>query len=94
MCEPPGGAGRTEELPVLVLLDGEYWGPCLGIGHLLDNLITDGRIPPVAALLPDAVEETTRWAELSCRLEFVCSLADELLPWAARRLPLTVGSSC
>ncbi|OWA00799.1 enterochelin esterase [Streptomyces sp. CS113] len=89
LYEPPGGAGRTEELPVLVLLDGEHWGPRLGIGRLLDNLIADGRIPPVAALLPDAVDEATRWAELACRPEFVGFLADELLPWAARRLPLT-----
>lgn len=94
----PGGRRRvwlyrpvaaTAELPVLVLLDGEHWGPRLGLGHLLDNLIADGRIPPVAAILPEAVDETTRWAELSCRPGFVTFLADELLPWAARELPLS-----
>ncbi|MFE6286379.1 enterochelin esterase [Streptomyces sp. NPDC057877] len=81
---------RTPEpLPVLVLLDGEHWGPRLGLGHLLDNLIADGRLPPVAAVLPEAVDEATRWVELSCRPEYVAFLTGELLPWAAGRLPLT-----
>ncbi|MFD5650402.1 enterochelin esterase [Streptomyces sp. NPDC127039] len=90
---PPGAArqpDRPEGLPVLVLLDGEHWGPRLGLPHLLDNLVADGRLPPLVALLPDAVDEATRWAELSCRPEYVGFLADELLPWAAERLPLTV----
>ncbi|MFI5569752.1 enterochelin esterase [Streptomyces sp. NPDC051740] len=90
---PPGtepGTGRgTAGLPVLVLLDGEHWGPRLGLSHLLDNLIADGRIPPVAAVLPEAVDEPTRWAELTCDPEYVAFLADDLLPWAAGHLPLT-----
>jgi enterochelin esterase family protein len=83
---PPGASG---ELPVLVLFDGEHWQPRLGVAHLLDNLIADGRIPPLAAVLPDSVDGDTRWAELTCRPEFVAFLTDELLPWAASRVPLT-----
>ncbi|MFA3875411.1 enterochelin esterase [Streptomyces sp. MMCC 100] len=89
LYEPPGGAREQDGLPVLVLLDGEHWGPRLGLAHLLDNLIADGRVPPLAAVLPEAVDEATRWAELSCRPEYVDFLARELLPWAAGRLPLT-----
>lgn len=89
LYEPPLASGRQEELPVLVLLDGEHWQPRLGLAHLLDNLIADGRIPPVAALLPDSVDSGTRWAHLTCRPEFVAFLADELLPWASERLPVT-----
>ncbi|MBN0048033.1 enterochelin esterase [Streptomyces actuosus] len=80
---------RPGELPVLVLLDGDHWGPRLGVAHLLDNLIADGLIPPVAALLPDSVDTDTRYRELTCRPEYVSFLTDELLPWAAERLPLT-----
>ncbi|MFE9686713.1 enterochelin esterase [Streptomyces sp. NPDC006285] len=89
LYEPASAAKQSAKLPVLVLLDGEHWGPRLGLSHLLDNLVADGRIPPVAAVLPEAVDEATRWAELSCRPEYVDFLAGELLPWAARRLPLT-----
>ncbi|MFB8775916.1 enterochelin esterase [Streptomyces broussonetiae] len=84
---PPHPTGAP--LPVLVLLDGEHWGPRLGLRHLLDNLIADGRVPPLAAVLPEAVDEATRWAELSCRPEYVGFLSGELLPWAAGLLPLT-----
>jgi enterochelin esterase family protein len=89
LYEPPIATGELSKLPVLVLLDGEHWGPRLGIANLLDNLIADGRVPPLAAVLPDSVDAGTRWAELTCRPEFVGFLADELLPWAAGRLPVT-----
>ncbi|MFE1767049.1 enterochelin esterase domain-containing protein [Streptomyces angustmyceticus] len=78
-----------EKLPVLVLLDGEHWQPRLGIAHLLDNLIADGRIPPLAVVAPESVDPDTRWSELTCRPEYVAFLEQELLPWAAGRLPLT-----
>ncbi|MFE6933374.1 enterochelin esterase [Streptomyces sp. NPDC057699] len=89
LYEPAPGPERPAELPVLVLLDGEHWQPHLGLAHLLDNLIADGRIPPLVALLPDSVDADTRWSELTCRPEFAAFLADELLPWAAARLPVT-----
>ncbi|MEV2216024.1 enterochelin esterase [Streptomyces sp. NPDC050997] len=89
LYRPPLTTGDPAKLPVLVLLDGEHWQPRLGLSHLLDNLIADRRIPPVAAVLPEAVDEATRWAELACRPEYVAFLADELLPWAADRMPLT-----
>ncbi|MGY1433897.1 enterochelin esterase [Streptomyces reniochalinae] len=82
-AEPPA------ELPVLVLLDGEHWQPRLGLAHLLDNLVAEGRLPPLAAVLPDSVDAATRWRELTCKAEFAAFLADELLPWAAGHLPIT-----
>lgn len=89
LYEPPPHPRHSAELPVLVLLDGEHWQPHLGLGHLLDNLIADGRIPPLVALLPDSVDADTRWSDMTCRPEFAAFLADELLPWAASRLPVT-----
>ncbi|MFC4908160.1 enterochelin esterase [Actinomadura gamaensis] len=87
LYEPPGG-GR--DLPVLVLLDGEHWQPRLGLSNLLDNLIADGRVPPVAAVLPESVDVTTRWNEMACRPEHAAFLAEELLPWAAaERISIT-----
>ncbi|MFF7365719.1 enterochelin esterase [Streptomyces sp. NPDC008125] len=92
LYEPPAPAGGTTgpaELPVLVVLDGEHWQPELGLANLLDNLVADGRIPPTAAILVDSVDSGTRWRDLACRPSHAAFLADELLPWAARRLPLT-----
>ncbi|MBQ0826973.1 enterochelin esterase [Streptomyces sp. RG38] len=89
LYQPPAAVPRPAALPVLILLDGEHWQPRLGLSHLLDNLIADGRLPPLAAVLPEAVDEATRWTELSCRPAYADFLTGELLPWAARRLPLT-----
>lgn len=85
----PAGAHGATELPVLVLLDGEHWQPHLGLADLLDNLVADGRIPPLVALLPDSVDVASRWTDLACSQDFVAFLDDELLPWAAARLPVT-----
>ncbi|KAF4406452.1 enterochelin esterase, partial [Streptomyces lycii] len=86
--EPPGAAG-ARELPVLVLFDGEMWQPGLSVSVLLDNLIADGRIPPVLALLPDSADSDTRWSELACGEAFTDFLEHELLPWAGDRWPVT-----
>lgn len=84
--EPPGG-GR--DLPVLVLMDGEMWQPGLDVAALLDNLIADGRIPPLVALLPESLSADRRWAELACNERFVGFLESELLPWAGELLSLS-----
>jgi enterochelin esterase-like enzyme len=85
----PAGYEDLADLPVLVLLDGEMWQPELGISNLLDNLIADGRLPPLVALLPDSLDSDVRWDELTCDSRFTNYLLRELLPWAARRWPLT-----
>ncbi|MGW0191670.1 alpha/beta hydrolase [Streptomyces sp. NPDC003362] len=84
---PPGGTDAP--LPVVVLCDGDMWFGRLGFGDTLDALIADGVLPPLVVLAPDAVDRHTRWRELGGSDAFVSFLADELLPWAAARRPLT-----
>ncbi|MFD3514612.1 enterochelin esterase domain-containing protein [Streptomyces sp. NPDC058657] len=90
---PPGGArqasGDEQGLPVLVLLDGEMWQPGLDVASLLDNLIADGRIPPLVALLPESLGSDVRWDEMACNERFAGFLERELLPWAGAWLALT-----
>ncbi|HWI72043.1 MAG TPA: enterochelin esterase domain-containing protein, partial [Baekduia sp.] len=69
----------------LVLLDGEDWATRLDAATILDNLIAEGAIPPTVAIMPSTVDNATRWRELACHAPFVAFVADELLPWAARR---------
>lgn len=84
---PPGD--RTAELPVLVLHDGDMWFGRLAFQDTLDALVADGAVPPLAVLAPDAVGRATRTRELGAHDSHVRFLADELLPWATGRLPLT-----
>lgn len=84
---PPGG--RDAELPVLVLNDGDMWFGRLAFQDALDALVADGAVPPLAVLAPDSVDRATRSRELGAPDSHVPFLADELLPWAAGRWPLT-----
>ncbi|GAA3441689.1 enterochelin esterase [Planomonospora venezuelensis] len=92
---PPGhgasgdgpGRGAAGPYPVLVLLDGDVWAG--RIAPTMDNLIAEGRIPPMAVLLPDAVDRPTRLREMACHEPFVRHLAGELLPWAVREWGVT-----
>ncbi|MFK0173303.1 enterochelin esterase [Streptomyces sp. NPDC090306] len=78
-----------QPLPVVVLCDGDMWFGRMGLEHTLDVLIADGTLPPLAVVAPEAVDRHTRWRDLGGRDPFVAFLADELLPWAATRAPLT-----
>lgn len=84
---PPGHGHR--ELPVAVLCDGDMWFGQLGFQDTLDALIADGALPPLVVLAPDAVDNATRWRELGAHDPYVAFLADEVLPWAAGRWPLS-----
>ncbi|GAA3204635.1 alpha/beta hydrolase [Nonomuraea roseoviolacea] len=80
---PAGHDGAGAPLGVLVVLDGHA-------GHsastVLDNLHAEGLIPPTAALF---VQQGDRGEELACNPEWSRHLAEDLLPWARRRHPLT-----
>ncbi len=86
---PPGPGHR--DLPVVVPGDGGMWfgGDGTGLADSLDRLIADGTLPPLIVLAPDSVDNATRWREMGARDPYVTFLADDLLPWAAGRWPLT-----
>lgn len=78
-----GGPGPTlvsEDVPTILLLDGEVWLHSIGIAATMDNLIASGRIPPIRLVLPHSLDTTTRWRELTARPEVIDALADHLLP--------------
>ncbi|MFJ2853859.1 enterochelin esterase domain-containing protein [Streptomyces rubiginosohelvolus] len=91
---PPDGAvdGDGGPLPVLVLGDGDMWFGRLGFQDTLDAMIADGALPPLVVLSPDAVDAATRRRDLGGREAFAAFLAEELLPWARARWPLTTDA--
>ncbi|MFL3865834.1 DUF3327 domain-containing protein [Streptomyces griseobrunneus] len=88
---PARGPGERDghRLPLLVLCDGDMWFGRLGLRDTVDALIADGVLPPLAVLAPDAVGTATRRLELGGRESYVSFLADEVVPWASARWPLT-----
>jgi enterochelin esterase family protein len=60
---------------------------------VLDNLIAEGAIPPVVAVLPASLDNETRSRELHMHEPFVAFLVDDLLPWARERISFTSDPS-
>lgn len=70
-------------LPCCVFLDGEAYGhwpkPLIPTPVLLDNLIAQGKLPPLLAILVDS--GATRNRDLLMDSSFADFLAKELVPW-------------
>ncbi len=56
---------------------------------ILDNLIAEGKIPPLVAALPDSLDQKTRSRELPCHEPFIAYLKQELLPWVRSHYHVT-----
>jgi enterochelin esterase family protein len=83
---PPGFAG-LDDVGVAVLLDGDDWHD--DFPSTLDNLIAEGLIPPIVAVMVDAVDGPTRMRELTEHADYVRFLTTELLPWAEKSWRIT-----
>jgi enterochelin esterase-like enzyme len=86
---PPGYQRAGAPPGLLVLLDGWTYLQHIPTPTILDNLLAEGRISPLAAILVDSVDDATRDVELPCHRPFVEFLTAELLPWAHARYHLT-----
>lgn len=96
-----------ERYPLAVVLDGRFFTFAVGVPHILDNLLADGEISPLVAVMVDNPGSTwqqsmaIREEELSCYPPFSDFLAQELVPWLQdayhvtkkpRRITLAGGS--
>ena len=63
----------------LLLFDGNEYLTLAHVDLTLDNLIAEGRIPPLAAVLPDNVDTESRLRDLDCNADF--------LAWCCEQLP-------
>ncbi len=79
---------HADPYPLLVLFDENAYLVETGkvalipTPTILDNLISEARIPPVVALLVGNAPGDARDRELPCNPEFSKALVTELLPWA------------
>ena len=78
---PPSYSEHAEPYPLLVLFDEDAYLSLIPTPTILDNLIAEGRIPPVIALLVGNAPGA-RDRELPCNPKFSRALVTELLPWA------------
>lgn len=75
------GTAPDEELPVVVVLDGEVWTQQQRLPDTLDNLVSDDEIPPVRALFVSSGGIAARWSELGAEGDGAAYVVRGLLPW-------------
>ncbi len=80
-----GQSGKPQDLALLVLFDAHAYLSAVPTPVILDNLIHDGLLPPVAALIVANPSAQARAGQLPPNPAFADFLADELMPWAAAR---------
>jgi enterochelin esterase-like enzyme len=84
----PPAYDTARSYPLVLCFDGYAYmhDAYVPLPTVLDNLIADGAIPPVVAVLPDSLDTETRTRELTLHDPFVEFLTEELVPWAHERL--------
>ncbi|MDR1083118.1 MAG: DUF3327 domain-containing protein [Coriobacteriales bacterium] len=90
LYEPPfiDGACR-ENVSAIIVFDGDMWARGEMFPETLNNLISDGRIPPMYALLIESSDVATRWEELHEDAGIEYFIKNCLLSWARKHYPIT-----
>jgi enterochelin esterase family protein len=81
---PPGYNLKRPPRGLLVLFDGGSFTSQVPTPTILDNLLAEGRIPPLAAVFVGHPDLSTRNRELTCSEPFTRFLVEEMLPWLRR----------
>lgn len=88
--EPYHAIGESvSDAPALIIFDGDVWTSAHVLPTTLDNLIADGEIPPLYALLVESENTLSRWDELSADGGIEHFIINRLLSWARSQFPIT-----
>lgn len=87
---PPSYLSERGPYGYLVMLDGWFYTGLIGAPTTLDHLISDGRLPPLAALMIGSLSyDVVRKRDYGCYPPYLTFLERELLPWARQRVNLS-----
>lgn len=78
---PPEYTPADDKYGAMLVFDGSCYVTAIPTPTILDNLIADGKIPPMIGIFIDSLSQDARNKELPCNADFIRSLSDELLPW-------------
>jgi enterochelin esterase family protein len=92
--EPPfEDAAQRRDVPALIMFDGDMWTSGELFPETLNNLIFEGKIPPLYALLVESSDLSSRWEELCEDAGIERFLINRLLSWARTQYPITKDAS-
>jgi enterochelin esterase family protein len=86
---PYGYSKYSTSYKTLVLTDGNDYINNLCAKNVLDNLINEGKIPPIVAIF--VTQTTERDKELQCNDKFIRFLIEEVLSWARSNYNLSIN---
>ena len=72
------------------MLDGFFYANLMPVPTTLDNLLAEGRLPPMVAIMIGTLyHDHTRKRDYGCYPPYIDFLTKELLPWARQEVHLT-----
>ncbi|WP_318390739.1 enterochelin esterase [Enterobacter sp.] len=74
------GDDNSDDRPLAVLLDGQFWAESMPVWPALAALTRNGQLPPAVYVLIDAIDTAHRSRELPCNADFWQAVQQELLP--------------
>lgn len=80
---------KSEPYRLLLLFDGWTYIDLIPTPTILDNLVREGKIPPLVTVFLDNPDGETRNRELPCHQPFVDFLTQELMPWVHEHYHVT-----
>lgn len=86
---PPGFTTDGPPYGFLLMLDGWLYLHVMPTPTILDNLLAEGRLPPLVAIMVSLPMDPTRQRDLACYPPFADFVTQELLPWARTTYHLT-----
>ena len=82
-----GATPKESKLPLVVLLDGQYWAEAMPVFSALDHATQAALLPPSVYVLIDSLNANMRSRELACDEAFLEAVQRELLPIVAELAP-------
>jgi enterochelin esterase-like enzyme len=87
---PPGYSAEGEPYGFLLMLDGWFYVNLIPAPTILDNLLAEGRLPPLVAVMIGSLSYgNIRKRDYGCYPPYIDFLTQELLPWARQEVHLT-----
>ncbi|WP_409419693.1 enterochelin esterase [Marinomonas sp. RS-M-Aa-14] len=83
------GTNTKNNLPVVLLFDGQYWATQMPICSDLNTLTATGELPPALYVFIDSINSSSRYQELGCNTDFWEAIEQELLPWVSTQFLIT-----
>lgn len=80
---------ESQDRPLAVLLDGQFWAESMPVWPALTALTQEGQLPPAVYILIDVIDTAHRSRELPCNPDFWLAVQDELLPLVTSTTPFS-----